>query len=99
MNSPQQQRNKLESAAQRIVELVGASVGRMLSVEQIVLYGNTESKQEQIFRTLEGYGFEWKKGQWVKKDGQWALTISPWINTLVAKSWYHYETVETEESI
>jgi hypothetical protein len=27
----------------------------------------------------------------VKQEGKWALTISPWIHSLVADSWHKYE--------
>ena len=92
MTIEEQERKKLVAAANLIVKLVGDCVGRMIFVEQIMLYGNTRSKREQIYKTLEGYGYGWKNGQWVKKEGQWALTISPWINALVAESWNQYET-------
>jgi len=87
----QQEQIKLELAAVKIVELVGASVGWMLYVEQIVLYGNTEHCREKIYKTLESYGYAWQEERWVKQEGKWALTISPWIHSLVADTWHKYE--------
>lgn len=84
MTEEQQEQTKLELAAKQLVEVVGKHVGNMLNDIQIVIYGDTQKKRDQIYKTLKGYGYQWK-------EGDWELTTPDWINELVADSWIQHE--------